>query len=151
MAAADDLACAQLVHNGSNAAAGCHCQYGQASFLSRGDFHDTVLVLLGHIIDFNVVQRAPAKALLQHQAGCLGMDMHLDDITDDSHDQRVAQWLQSIAHCAFFHVGFFNDELGAVRVFQINFHLDGIGKGGFRRWQMQFARIFAAKACQTAF
>lgn len=76
------------MHDAGNTVPGRHRQYGQTVLL-RLCTDNAMLMLLSHIVDLDIVQRAPAQAVLQNQPGSFGMDMHFNDIADNSYDQRI--------------------------------------------------------------
>ena len=90
---------------------------------------NAMLMLLGHIVDLDIVQRAPAQAVLQNQPGSFGMDMHFDDIADNSYNQRITQRLESTAYNVLFDFSFLNDKFCTIRSFPNLLPSRKIGEG----------------------
>ena len=53
-------------------------------------------VLLAHVFDLEVVEFAQSKRHLQYLAGCVGVDVYLDDIRIVGHHDRIAEAHQMI-------------------------------------------------------
>ena len=93
--AADDFINALRQHNLRNAAACRHAYKARAFFFGYRLLHCrrieyTVFVLLCHVVNFNIVQRAPFKCLLQNSARIGGMDMHFYNVIHCRYNKRIA-------------------------------------------------------------
>ena len=80
----DDLSCTELMHDAGNTVPGPATDQYSQTVLLRLRTDNAMLMLLGHIVDLDIVQGAPAQAVLQNQPGSFGMDMHFDYIADNS-------------------------------------------------------------------
>ena len=139
------------MHNLGNTVAGSDSQYAHAmlhrlNILSR---KQTVFMLVAHVLYLDIMQRAPLLRLVQRLPGMLRMDMYLDNILYHCHNHRIAHILQRLADRLFINISILNNELRAIRIFQINrfnrLHLCR----GTRRY-LQHLAVLTTQACQTA-
>ena len=78
---------------------------------------ETIFVLVTHIFNLDIVQRAPLLGNIQGIAGIFSVDMHLDYILNHSNNHRIAQVLQGLADSFFIYTGTLNNKFGAVGKF----------------------------------
>ena len=137
VAAIDNAAGAQPAHNLSLALAGGDADHRRLRGFAVAQMQQAVLMLVGHIINLDIMQRAPGNSRLQNHPGTGGVDVDFQKLVAAGQDQRFAKRLQNrlgAGHCLTAGT---DNKLGAVRVGNLTMcmrnRLQTLGKVRFRR------------------
>ena len=139
------------MHNLGNTVASSDSQDAHAMLhrLNILSCKQTVFVLVAHVLYLDVMQRAPLLRLVQRLTRMLRMDMYLDNILYHCHNHRIAHILQRLADRLFINISILNNELRAIRIFQIN-RFNRLHLCRSTRRYLQHLAILTTQACQTA-